>query len=106
MCHYDHSQLNDEDEISESSDIAVDEGEEEDDDVSDVEQMNKIENYLSVMFTKLCDDNVVPIEMFSEPEFRIWIRNLIAIGAICGHERLKALLEGCWESNVSNFVRK
>lgn len=93
MCHYEIIQLNDEEEISESSDIEMDE--EEEAEASDDEQMHEIESYLSALFTKLCDDNVVPIEMFNEPEFRIWIRNLIAIGAICGHDRLKDLLEGC-----------
>lgn len=93
MCHYDEIiQLNDEEEISEWSDIEVDEEEAE---APDDEQMHEIEHYLSALFTKLCDENVVPIEMFNEPEFRIWIRNLIAIGAICGHDRLKDLLEGC-----------
>lgn len=90
MCHYDNIQLNDEEEISESSDIEVDE-----DESSEEGNLHEVENYLSVLFTQLCDDNVIPIEIFHEPEFRIWIRNLIAIGAICGHDRLKELLEGC-----------
>lgn len=90
MCHHENIQLNNEEEISESSDMEVDDVE-----ASDGEQMHEIENYLSALFTKLCDDNVVPLEMFNDPEFRIWIRNLIAIGAICGHERLKDLSEDC-----------
>lgn len=91
MCHYDNGQLNDEEEISESSDIEVD-----DEESSDDGELHVVENYLSVLFTQLCDDNVIPIELFNESEFRIWIRSLIAIGAICGHDRLKELLEGCW----------
>lgn len=91
MCHYESIHFNDEEEdISDVSDMEIDADEE---DGSDNDQLNAIENYLSDLFTKLCDDNVVPIELFNEPEFRIWIRNLIAIGAICGHERLKELLE-------------
>lgn len=92
MCHYENIPLNDEkEEISDSSDIesTIEVVEEEPSDD------HEIENYLSALFTKLCDENVISIEMFYEPEFRIWIRSLIAIGAICGHDCLKHLLDGC-----------
>ncbi len=93
MCNFANIQLNDEEEISDLSDMEVNDNDE--DETTDDEQTHEIENYLSVIFTRLCDDHVIPIEMFNVPEFRMWIRSLIAIGAICGQDRLKELLEDC-----------
>lgn len=55
----------------------------------DDEQMRIIEEYLSMFFNKLFDDDVIPMEIIYEPEFRI---------------RHADLCFSCWVQKSENLV--